>query len=90
MIMAKLIFDDKEYEFQDYATIGRASKCTLSISDIKLSRIHCEIIRDENDYILIDLKSQNGVQLNSSFVTEAFLKDYDQLTLGKSEVLFRR
>ena len=59
--MAKLKFQGKDYDFIDYATIGRSSKCTVSIKDIKLSRVHCEIIHIENKYILIDLHSQNEI-----------------------------
>ena len=88
--MAKLIFYGQEYLFEDYATIGRSSKCTIKISDMKLSRIHCEIIRDDEDFILIDLQSQKGVQLNGEFISEALLADNDQILLGLSEVVFLR
>ena len=74
--------------FENYATIGRSSRCTLCVNDIKLSRVHCEIIKEGDDYILIDLHSQNGTNLNEKLTLEAILKDGDILTLGKSEIVF--
>lgn len=87
--MPRLIIDENAYSFDSYATIGRSSKCTASINDIKLSRVHCEIIREENDYILIDLQSQNGTNLNDVPITEAVLQDNDKITLGRADLFFK-
>ena len=88
--MPKIILEGKEYTFVSYATIGRSSKCAVCIDDIKLSRVHCEIIQDEKDFILVDLHSQNGVKLNDHFVTEAILKNEDKVTLGRTAFTFLR
>lgn len=90
--MARLVMNNSEkkeaVDFTHYATIGRSSRCTLCIKDIKLSRVHCEIIQVEEDYILIDLHSQNGTKLNENLILETILCDGDRLILGKSEVIF--
>jgi len=89
--MPKLIIGTQEYTFSHYASIGRASKCTISFADdIKLSRVHCEIIQDDEDFILIDLHSQNGTQLNGKAITERILKSGDIITLGKASLTFQK
>lgn len=76
------------HPFNRHATLGRSSRCTLCIKDIKLSRVHCEIVQDENDFVLVDLRSQNGTRVNDRLITEIILHDGDRISLGKSEVLF--
>ena len=86
--MPKILIDNQEYLVTDYATIGRSSKCTIRIKDIKLSRIHCEILHHDNEYLLIDLHSQNGTRLNEEAVTEAILANGDKIALGRAELTF--
>ena len=87
--MAKLLLNDKEYSFDTYITIGRSSKTDMRIPDIKLSRYHCEIIKDDDDYIIIDLHSQNGTKVNDHFITETTLNDKDKILIGRTEILFK-
>jgi len=49
---------------QDAITIGRTSACDLELPDTGVSRKHSEIVREGDDYFLIDLKSGNGTFLN--------------------------
>lgn len=72
-----------EYQFTSYITMGRSSRCNVSIKDIKLSRVHAEIIQDENTYIIVDLQSQNGIKVNDRDMTEAILQNGDVITLGE-------
>jgi pSer/pThr/pTyr-binding forkhead associated (FHA) protein len=44
--------------------IGRAKDCDVQIAERRLSRRHCEIIRDPSGFILQDLGSQNGTYVN--------------------------
>lgn len=75
-------------KFLSYATIGRSSRCTMSVRDIKVSRVHCEVIEDDGDFILIDLHSQNGTKVNGSPITEAILQDGDEISVGKYKIVF--
>lgn len=77
-----------EYQFTNYATIGRSSHCTVGIKDIKLSRIHCEIVQDDADFILVDLHSQNGTRVNEQLVLETILKPGDKIQVGRAEITF--
>lgn len=87
--MPKLINEGRSYVIDHYASIGRSSKSTISFpDDAKLSRVHCEIIQDEDDFILIDLHSQNGTQRNGQYITEVILADNDTITLGRAEFKF--
>ena len=74
--------------FTEYASIGRSSRCTVKIKNIKISRVHCEIIKDGEDFILVDLHSQNGVYVNEKRVTETLLFNEDKITVGIAEVIF--
>ncbi len=87
--MPKLLNEKQEYSFVEYINLGRASKCNVSFpEDSKLSRVHCEIIQDEQDFILIDLHSQNGTHHNGHPITEVILKNGDKINLGKQELTF--
>jgi pSer/pThr/pTyr-binding forkhead associated (FHA) protein len=77
-----------EQKLEKYAAIGRSKRCTVCIKDIKLSRVQCEIIQDDSDFILVDLHSQNGTRLNGKLVTEAILKNGDKITIGRAELTF--
>ncbi|WP_372371394.1 FHA domain-containing protein [Candidatus Uabimicrobium sp. HlEnr_7] len=75
--------------FDTYVNLGRASRCSITLKDPKLSRIHCEIIRVNKDFVLIDLQSQNGTKVNAKPVYEILLKDEDTIEIGKSKLLFQ-
>jgi pSer/pThr/pTyr-binding forkhead associated (FHA) protein len=87
--MPKLSVQGHEYKLDSYATIGRSSKCTVQIKDIKLSRVHCEVIYYDGHWILVDLHSQNGTKLNNRGITESILKDGDKITVGRADILFQ-
>lgn len=94
MIMPKLLvtYDKQtlEHRFDRYAAIGRSSRCNVRIKDIKLSRVHAEIIEDDGDFILVDLRSQNGTKLNGKEVHEAILQESDVIHLGRARIVFSR
>lgn len=50
--------------------IGRGSQCELRILDMKLSRKHCAIELLGSQWMVIDLKSTNGIQLNGERVQQ--------------------
>ncbi|MFO1518542.1 MAG: FHA domain-containing protein [bacterium] len=49
---------------QDTITLGRTSVCDVELPDKSISRKHAEIVKEGDDYFLIDLKSGNGTFLN--------------------------
>lgn len=70
-------------------TLGRATDCTIPISDRYLSRRHAEIAFDHNAWVVRDLGSSNGTLLNGSRLTgSAPLRPGDRIALGDSEIVF--
>jgi hypothetical protein len=74
----------------DVTLIGRNKRCDVVLADPNVSRQHAEIRREGDDYVVIDLDSTNGVQLNGKEVKRARLADGDRLTLGTSVLRFER
>ncbi|MRR07945.1 MAG: FHA domain-containing protein, partial [Deltaproteobacteria bacterium] len=72
-------------EFSDgYVSIGRhpSSSVRFSSDFTAVSRNHAEIIREGNQFKLVD-HSTNGTYLNGRKVTEAYLKDGDVLEFSE-------
>ena len=66
--------------------IGRGSACEIVLEDEQVSRQHCQITRWDGEYILKDLKSQNGTRLNGQTVEEAVLRNGDLIMCGDSHL----
>jgi pSer/pThr/pTyr-binding forkhead associated (FHA) protein len=52
------------------------------LASASVSRRHAQIIWDRADFVLVDLGSSNGTQLNGVEVSRAVLQTADRLTLG--------
>lgn len=61
----------------------------LEIPDGLASRQHCEIKKENERYILTDLRSSNGTILNKKNVTTAVLKDNDEIQVGMTTIIFK-
>ena len=70
--------------------IGRSRECDLRIADGNASRRHAEVVRDGNDYVVVDLGSTNGTELNGRRVTRETLTDGDRITIGATDLVFGR
>ncbi|MFQ5575787.1 MAG: FHA domain-containing protein [Anaerolineae bacterium] len=71
--------------------IGRGSDCDVIINDRQISRHHAKIIRENDQYKLLDLKSKNGTFLNGVQLGAKAcpLKDGDQIGVAlSSRVIF--
>lgn len=69
--------------------IGRQDNNNLVIDDPSVSRRHARLDREGPSYIITDLGSTNGTQINQIPITTGALEDEDCLTLGKSNFIFR-
>ena len=69
-------------------TIGRGSANLVSIADPVLSRQHCVISRDKNDFLIKDLGSLHGTRVNGVPVSKQALQHGDQISLGGSVFAF--
>ncbi|HSU83408.1 MAG TPA: adenylate/guanylate cyclase domain-containing protein [Thermoanaerobaculia bacterium] len=66
--------------------LGRGSDNDVVLSDVSVSRYHAEILRDGGGWLVHDLKSTNGVEVNRVPVERAPLHPGDLLTIGAFEM----
>jgi tetratricopeptide (TPR) repeat protein len=72
-------------------SIGRGPENSLCIPSTVVSRLHAEVIRVGQDFLLRDLGSTNGCYVNGTRISEQMLNDGDLLRFGNNgpEVSFR-
>lgn len=63
-------------------TLGRSSDCDIHIEEDSVSRVHAEIVRTPDGFIVVDRNSTNGVLVNEQRVTSTLLKSGDRVQLG--------
>jgi len=69
-------------------TLGRDGSCTIPLPDADVSRQHARIVRTGNSHVLVDMESTNGTRLNGKAVSEATLRDGDEVSLGASQLVY--
>ena len=62
--------------------IGRHQECDVQIASRKISRRHCCIAQVDDQIVVRDLGSTNGIRINGVRVNEGRLKPGDELTIG--------
>jgi eukaryotic-like serine/threonine-protein kinase len=72
----------------DRATLGRSRDCDLQIKDVESSRVHSEVLRTDDGYVVRDRGSSNGTFLNGEVVTEQPLTDGDRIGVASVTLLF--
>jgi transcriptional regulator with GAF, ATPase, and Fis domain len=70
-------------EFEARARVGAGNLADLTLSDPKISSLHCEVVIGER-VRLRDLGSKNGTWVGSACVVEALLQPGDLFTIGDS------
>jgi hypothetical protein len=70
--------------------IGRSRECDLQLADANVSRRHAELRQEGASFWIIDLDSTNGLEVNGRRLKRSKLEDGDRLTLGSTELTFRR
>ena len=68
--------------------IGRATDAQITVQDERVSRRHCEIRPWDGDFVIKDLKAQNGTYLNEERIDVAVLRCGDRIRVGNTLVLF--
>jgi len=72
------------------AVIGRSKECDIQLPDPNVSRKHAEVRQEGAAYWVIDLDSTNGMEVNGRRQKRAKLRQGDRITLGSTELVFRR
>jgi hypothetical protein len=70
--------------------IGRSRECDLRIADDNASRRHAEVVQEGTSYLVVDLGSTNGTELNGRRITREKLADGDRITIGATDIVFGR
>jgi hypothetical protein len=71
-------------------TIGRAEQSDIPLADPGVSRSHARVVREGDDFILEDLRSTNGTEVNGQPIRRRRLVNGDMLKLANSTLQFRR
>jgi pSer/pThr/pTyr-binding forkhead associated (FHA) protein len=86
-----LSYDGQRHEVDKRrVVIGRSKDCDIQLEDGNVSRRHAELRQEGAAYWLIDLDSTNGMEVNGRATRRAKLDDGDAVTLGSTELVFRR
>jgi hypothetical protein len=72
------------------AVIGRSKDCDIQLPDPNVSRRHAEVRQEGAAYWIVDLDSTNGMEVNGRRQKRAKLRQGDRITLGSTELVFRR
>ncbi|WP_169947510.1 DUF1707 and FHA domain-containing protein [Microbispora sp. H11081] len=63
--------------------VGRGSSCDLVLADLTVSRVHAELRREQDSWLLVDLGSMNGTRLNGwRLVGPAHVRAGDEIAFG--------
>ena len=72
----------------DQITIGRESASAVSLNHASVSRRHCVIEREGDNFKIRDLGSSNGTFVNGQPVNDKMLNHADQVRIGSIALLF--
>ena len=88
---ATVTIDGSEHKLEKpVMVIGRSKDSDIRVSDPNISRRHAEIRQEGTTFWIVDLDSTNGVAVNGRALKRAKLDDEDRITVGSSELVFRR
>ncbi|MFC1533339.1 adenylate/guanylate cyclase domain-containing protein [Thermodesulfobacteriota bacterium] len=73
---------------KDEITIGRGNDNDIVLSDNTVSRNHARILKTNNDYLLVDLGSFNGTNVNDKSIQSTVLKHDDLIKIGLTKLTF--
>ena len=68
--------------------VGRSQEADLCIAHKSVSREHCQVWRDGDEYRIRDLGATNTTRLNDAPISEGILADGDHVTVGESILKF--
>lgn len=69
--------------------VGRAEDCDVRIASSAVSRHHCAIEPDEGDWIIRDLGSTFGLELQGVKIEQADIKDGLEVRIGPAVLRFQ-
>jgi hypothetical protein len=89
--VATLTWDGQRHELDKRrVVIGRSKDCDIQVSDPNVSRRHAEVRQEGAAHWVVDLDSTNGTEINGRRLKRAKLRPGDTITVGSTELVFRR
>jgi pSer/pThr/pTyr-binding forkhead associated (FHA) protein len=82
---------DPQGEFtldKDEMRVGRATDCEIVVDNLGVSRHHCSVVRDGDNWAVVDKGSNNGTFVSGQRVTRHILKDKDRVVMGKHSLVY--
>jgi DNA-binding NtrC family response regulator len=73
----------------DVIRIGKVDENDLVLPEETVSRVHCEILRDQKGHLLRDLHSTNGTFLDGAEIKEAYVRSGSVITIGAVQLKFQ-
>lgn len=73
---------------KDEMRVGRATDCEIVVDNLGVSRHHCSIVKDGDNWAVVDKGSNNGTFVGGQRVTKHVLKNGDRVVMGKHSLLF--
>jgi hypothetical protein len=62
--------------------VGRHPQCDARLDSLRISRHHCCMTQDQNDVVVRDLGSTNGIRINGQRVDVGRLRPGDELSIA--------
>lgn len=75
---------ETHFSFTAPFTIGRDTGCHVMLSNPLVSRVHAEVVREEEQWILTDRNSTNGLWINGARVQRFVLSQSKEVELGRN------
>ena len=72
----------------DLLNIGRDESSDIVLRDPKASRRHCRLMKNGNNWLIEDDKSQNGIFVNGKKTPERLLCEGDIIRIGTIELIY--
>ena len=89
--IATLSWNGKQHEIEKRRiVIGRSKDADIQVEDPNVSRRHAEVRQEGAAYWVVDLDSTNGTEINGRRLKRAKLQPGDTITVGSTELVFRR
>jgi pSer/pThr/pTyr-binding forkhead associated (FHA) protein len=68
--------------------IGRSAECDIQLGVQNVSRKHARVVFQNEEYLIEDLESTNGVFVNGIRVVKCVLRKNDQIEIGGVKLVF--
>jgi pSer/pThr/pTyr-binding forkhead associated (FHA) protein len=73
---------------EEEAIIGRSPECDILLTLENVSRRHARVVYTNEEYLIEDMESTNGVYVNGIKVERCNLRNHDQIEIGGIKILF--